>query len=169
MTLKIPVNVSFTAAANLLGVIGVTGSLVFVGLELRQNQVIAIAGQQQARTVARLNQLLSTYDFSLEEVGVEDIPWEDQTELQKYTREQRQVYYWTVNENNFYQYSTGLLSEELWEKEVRYTAMQWNHCHLRHVFEGQNFIKSYETYVRSLPDNCKSSVEDNSGIIPRFQ
>ena len=112
MTLKIPVNVSFTAAANLLGVIGVTGSLVFVGLELRQNQVIAIAGQQQARTVARLNQLLSTYDFSLEEVGVEDIPWEDQTELQKYTREQRQVYYWTVNENNFYQYSTGLLSEE---------------------------------------------------------
>ena len=54
MTLKIPVNVSFTAAANLLGVIGVTGSLVFVGLELRQNQVIAIAGQQQARTVARL-------------------------------------------------------------------------------------------------------------------
>ena len=58
MTLKVPVNVSFTAVANLLGIIGVTGSLVFVGLELRQNQVIAIAGQQQARTVALLNQLL---------------------------------------------------------------------------------------------------------------
>ena len=36
MTLKVPVNVSLTAVANLLAVIGVTGSLVFVGLELRQ-------------------------------------------------------------------------------------------------------------------------------------
>ena len=118
MTLKVPVNISLTAVANLLAVIGVTGSLVFVGLELRQNQVIAIAGQQQARTVARLEQLLSTYEFNFEEIGVEDIPWEDQTDIQRYIREQRQVYYWTVNENNFYQYQIGLLSEELWEKRL---------------------------------------------------
>ena len=169
MTLKVPVNISLTAVANLLAVIGVTGSLVFVGLELRQNQVIAIAGQQQARTVARLEQLLSTYEFNFEEIGVEDIPWEDQTDIQRYIREQRQVYYWTVNENNFYQYQIGLLSEELWGKEARYTAMQWDVCHLRYVFEGQNLIESYETYVRSLPDNCEDSSEENSAMIPRFQ
>ena len=92
--------------------------MVFVGLELRQNQVVAIAGQQQARTVARLEQLLSTYEFNFEEIGVEDIPWEDQTDIQRYIREQRQVYYWTVNENNFYQYQIGLLSEEPWEKRL---------------------------------------------------
>jgi len=93
---------------------------------------------------ARLNQLLSTYDFSLEKIGVEDIPWEDQSDIQRYIREQRQVYYWTVNENNFYQYQISLLSEELWGKEARYTAIQWDVCHLRYVFEGQNFIESYE-------------------------
>jgi hypothetical protein len=32
---------------NVAGVVGVIASLLFVGLELRQNQVIAIAGQQQ--------------------------------------------------------------------------------------------------------------------------
>ena len=118
---------------------------------------------------ARLNQLLSTYDFSLEKIGVEDIPWEDQSDIQRYIREQRQVYYWTVNENNFYQYQIGLLSEELWEKEARYTAIQWDVCHLRYVFEGQNFIESYENYVRGLPDNCQDTAENNPGIIPRFQ
>lgn len=169
MMVKVPVNVSFTAVANILAAIGVTGSLVFVGLELRQNQVIAIAGQQQARTVVRLEQLLSTYEFNLEEIGVENIPWDDQTDIQKYIREQRQVYYWTVNENNFYQYQMGLMSEELWEREARYNQIQWDVCHLRYVFEGQNFIESYETYVRSLPDNCEDSSEENSGLIPRFQ
>ena len=66
---------------------------------------------------ALLNQLLSTYDFSLGEIGVEDIPWEDQSDIQRYIREQRQVFYWTVNENNFYQYQIGLLSEELLGKK----------------------------------------------------
>ena len=154
---------------NVAGVIGVIASLLFVGLELRQNQVIAIAGQQQARTEARLNQVLSTYEFSREEIGVESIPWEDQSDVQKYIREQRQVYYWVVNENNFYQYQAGLLSEELWEREARYTALQWSHCHLRHVFEGQEFIESFEAYVRSLPDNCNDTADENTGIIPRFQ
>ena len=46
--------------------------------------------------------------FQLDEIGVENIPWEDQSEIQRYIREQRQVYYWVVNENNFYQYQAGL-------------------------------------------------------------
>ena len=47
--------------------------------------------------------------------------------------------------------------------------MQWDVCHLRYVFEGQNLIESYETYVRSLPDDCEDSSEENSAMIPRFQ
>ena len=125
--------------------------------------------QQQARTEARLNQILSTYEFNQDEIGVENTPWEDQSEIQRYIREQRQVYYWVVNENNFYQYQAGLLSEELWEREARHTATQWNHCHLRHVFEGLEIMKSFETYVRNLTNNCGDSADENTGIIPRFQ
>ena len=43
MSSRIPVAISFTGVANLLGVLGVIGSLIFVGLELRQTQQIAIA------------------------------------------------------------------------------------------------------------------------------
>ena len=159
----------FERILNIVAVLGVIASLLFVGLELRQNQVIAVAGQQQARTEARLNQILSTYEFNQDEIGVENTPWEDQSEIQRYIREQRQVYYWVVNENNFYQYQAGLLSEELWEREARHTATQWNHCHLRHVFEGLEIMKSFETYVRNLTNNCGDSADGNTGIIPRFQ
>ncbi|MFL2837292.1 MAG: hypothetical protein ACJZ83_00275 [Pseudohongiellaceae bacterium] len=169
MSSKIPVAVSFTGVANFLGVIGIIGSLIFVALELQQSQRIAIATQQQARTILRANQLLSTYEFNEDEIGVENIPWSEQTDLQRYIREQRQVYYWTINENNFYQYQIGLLDEEIWAKESQYTQMQWDHCHLRHVFEGQVFMSSYENYVRSLPDGCQNLDDSYDGIIPRFE
>jgi len=168
MSSRIPVAISFTGVANFLGVVGIIGSLIFVALELRQSQRIAVAAQQQARTILRANQILSTYEFNEDEIGVENIPWDEQSDLQRYIREQRQVYYWTINENNYYQYQIGLLDDEIWAKESQYSQMQWNHCHLRHVFEGQVFMSSYETYVRSLPDNCQN-LDDYDGIIPRFE
>jgi len=169
MSSKILTAISLNGVANFLGVIGIIGSLIFVALELQQSQQIAIAAQQQARTILRANQLLSTYKFNEDEIGVEDIPWDEQTDLQRYIREQRQVYYWTINENNFYQYRIGLLDKEIWAKESQYTQMQWDHCHLRHVFEGQVFMPSYENYVRGLPDHCQNLDGDYDGIIPRFE
>ncbi|MFQ3334618.1 MAG: hypothetical protein ACI8XI_001297 [Woeseiaceae bacterium] len=35
---KLPVAISFNGAANILGIIGIIGSLVFVGMKLRQSQ-----------------------------------------------------------------------------------------------------------------------------------
>ena len=157
----------FSELLQVVGVIGLIASLIFVGLELKQTQKIAIAGQQQSRTILRTNQILSTYEFSPEEIGVENIAWRDQSEIQRYNREQRQVYYWTVNENNFYQYSEGMMDQVIWDKEKQYIELQWNQCHLRYVFEAQIFIEPFEDYVRSLPDLCNG--ENNSdGLIKRF-
>ena len=49
MPSKKSVEISFTGIANFLGVVGVIGSLIFVGLELRQTQQIALAAQVQSR------------------------------------------------------------------------------------------------------------------------
>jgi len=35
---------------QMLGMVGIIGSLIFVGLEMRQSQRIALAAQQQSRT-----------------------------------------------------------------------------------------------------------------------
>ena len=45
------IKVSFDTWIQLLGMLGVLGGLVFVGLEMRQSQTIAIGGQIQARTM----------------------------------------------------------------------------------------------------------------------
>lgn len=153
---------------QIIGVIGIISSLIFVGLELRQTQKIAIAGQQQSRTILRTNQILSTYDFSPEEIGIENIPWGQQSDLQRYIREQRQQYYWTVLENNFYQYSQGMMDEMIWNKEKQYIEMQWNHCHLRYIYEGQIFMVAFKNYIATLPDLCANG-NNSDGLIEKFR
>ena len=48
------VKVSFDTWIQLLGMLGVLGGLVFVGLEMRQTQQIAIALQVDARNQSQL-------------------------------------------------------------------------------------------------------------------
>ena len=43
---KIDINVLI----QLVGMVGIIGPLIFIGLEMRQSQRIALAGQQQSRT-----------------------------------------------------------------------------------------------------------------------
>ena len=45
--------VSLDTWIQLVGMLGVLGGLVFVGLEMRQSQLIAIGAQQQARAELR--------------------------------------------------------------------------------------------------------------------
>ena len=66
MSSRIPVAISFTGVANFLGVVGVIGSLIFVGLELRQSQKIALAAQQQARTAMMYSNIVAHTQSGLE-------------------------------------------------------------------------------------------------------
>ena len=42
--------VSLDTWIQLLGMVGLLGGLIFVGLEMRQSQIIALGAQQHART-----------------------------------------------------------------------------------------------------------------------
>ena len=49
-----------------LGVIGIIGSLIFVGLQMQQTQQIAIAGQVQARAEMGVNRILNGLEGNLD-------------------------------------------------------------------------------------------------------
>ena len=63
---------------QLLGMVGIIGSLIFVGLEMRQSQKIAMAGQQMERTA-----LLMQANSVFTEAGLDwhPIAFLDQTEM----------------------------------------------------------------------------------------
>ena len=56
------VKVSFDTWIQLLGMIGVLGGLIFVGLQMRQTQTIALAAQANARTGMLLSRSLVIFE-----------------------------------------------------------------------------------------------------------
>ena len=51
-----------------LGMIGIIGSLIFVGLQMQQTQRIAIAGQVQARAEIAVDRTLSGLEGNLDAI-----------------------------------------------------------------------------------------------------
>ena len=51
---------------QLIGMLGVLGGLVFVGLEMRQSQLIAIGAQLQARTELRAQAQLAPFERNID-------------------------------------------------------------------------------------------------------
>ena len=111
---KLSVAVSFSGLANFLGTMGVIGSLVFVGIELRQTQTIAIAGQIQERAKMETDRILSYTQGNLEaQKFFADSP----SNLEELSEDElvmtRLGYAWKgiMHQNNYYQYSVGLFDE----------------------------------------------------------
>ena len=106
------IKVSFDTWIQLLGMLGILGGLVFVGLEMRQTQIIALAGQVQARNDNIADALIAPMEGQIDALAGLTIPFDQQTENQKLLSTQFRRWQAQMYENNFYQYQLGLLSGE---------------------------------------------------------
>ena len=114
MSLKIPLTLSFAKVANFLGVVGIIGSLILVGLELRQNQKLAMTNAYQTRLSemqqAMLNLALSN-DLAAIRVKrkLEGASALTETELLR-ARTWAKGVQWRM-ESQYYQYRQGFLDD----------------------------------------------------------
>ena len=142
-------------ALNVVGVLSVVGSLIFVGLELRQSQRIALAGQVQART----EQGLMRYLVYLEgewELGhkISTTPYEELSDAEKWAKNQIMAWQTSMQQNNYFMYRVGLLDEEQWMVISERTKIQWTDCSIRHTYNFSTLEPSYVAYLRGLEDPC---------------
>ena len=100
------IKVSFDTWIQLLGMLGVIGGLVFVGLEMRQAQTIAIAGQVQQRAAIQSG-LFSTITERGEDIGKVILNQEFSQLSEAQRKLKRNIAWWQWNriENDFYQYT----------------------------------------------------------------
>ena len=156
---KLPVTISFTGVTNLLGIIGIIGSLVFVGLELRQSQQIALAAQQQQRaalitevigTFSDANPPISFLDFLNQTIDMDDKNNRATTETYMYR-------VWMIYENDHLQHKLGLMDEDVWQAKLTSMRAIYGMCQYKEV---TRFALSYssqdlrETLQGSGPNPC---------------
>lgn len=144
MSNRSPLTISLTGIANSLGALGIIGSLIFVGIELRQNQQIAKVAAYQAlvEQIADFNVvLLTSPDVSRIRIAALNNEKLTNFEQEQYTAFWRMLQ--RQSELAFVQYQAGIIVDELltrtigpfrahirtsalarslWEDELRYKA-----------------------------------------------
>ena len=153
------VKVSFDTWIQLLGMLGVLGGLVFVGLEMRQSQRIAMAGQQMERTA-----LLIEANSVFTEAGLDwqSIAFLDQPELADTYPSGiaggRNNYHQALfnYENDYFQFSQGLMPIEVWEAKKEALSFFCNQCRYREILNIRKafFPDGLVKVIDSLQDNC---------------
>ena len=153
------VKVSFDTWVQLLGMLGVLGGLIFVGLEMRQSQIIAVGNQVQARADTQLAILTTPLEgdqrllpfFSFGSIPNEsDLSEEDRLLFEQLTRIRM-----ASLQASWQQFNLGLLPEDAWRLAERRIFIIYDSCQFRDVFERTSQPEFLE-YVRS---NSSSTCE----------
>ena len=142
------------ALAQLSGLAGVMASLIFVGQELRQSQTIALAAQQQARTEV-FTDLMNTLTES--GINYQELVTTSQGDEQETAAQMNFAHsmLW-VFENDFLQYTLGLMDENIWQAKLAGLRGAYSMCPARYLWEiRRNTLDSrLVSLVESFPDNC---------------
>jgi len=153
---------------QILGMFGVIASLLFVGLEMRQSQQIALAGQVQARAEMLTNRTLALMEGEADTYAVLiDPSGQGAGEMPNNSGISDKLLFHIGNQvswgfgimtNTFYQYNAGFLSEEQYSVFQKRVAQFRRNCAWREQINQQLFFteQSFVDYWDSLPDNCES-------------
>jgi hypothetical protein len=98
---------------QLFGMLSLVAGLIFVGLQMTQTQRIALASQQQARASITIDMVLGLTEAN---VDFQSAFWERKFQNNRSTEEiayRNQIHIaWSLHENDFYQYTQGLMDKE---------------------------------------------------------
>ena len=152
------IKVSFDTWIQLMGMFSIVASLIFVGLEMRQSQRIALASQQGERVNYFLSMVdsLSESQTSYREILSMSSGGTPIEEEYRWAVDNLGDMYWWVVENDFLQYTLGLMDENIWQAKLAGLRGAYNMCPSRYLWEiRRNTLDSrLVSLVESFPDNC---------------
>lgn len=159
---------------QVIGIFAVFASLIFVGLQMKQSQEIAIAAQYQERAIAANDVLLGMMESpqgivlfrAPSQLGTLEFGEEVTTFIENHSPERIESRYWGFSalmilyDNNHFQYESGFLDEDSWTgNRKRMRAVLSNPVN-RAFYKAQN--QGYRESFRLVVDEEISEIESAS-------
>jgi len=148
---------SLDVCIQFIGLLSVVAGLLFVGMEMRQTQRIALASE----TSNRMYQVLIQTINSSSETGVDwtKMVFGDYSELsesEKIAKRNNVAMGWLVAENDFSLFKLGLMSEEVMEVNEGLLSLYYNQCDVRDIYEARRHLMDVEfvQIVESQSNPC---------------
>ena len=154
--------VSLDTWIQLLGMLGVIASLVFVGLQMRQSQQIALAAQQTERMQV-FTDIVNTFTESGLQYEALNLNGEERVSSDSFNLAINVVHQalW-VFENDFLQYSLGLMDESIWQAKSNFLLSSFSTCIGRQVFNQRK--DSLDSRIVELIDAVPAQSCDEATI-----
>jgi hypothetical protein len=146
---------------QVVGVIGLIASLIFVGIELRQSQKIALASQQQARTETIVGQM----EF-LNRNGTSFHEWVKYGAIDsnKDIIKEHKHMSWSIYTNDFLQFKAGLMKENRFNTKLKgsisrnLNGVNKEECQIsKEVWSlrKNNLDPDFVALIETLPNTCE--------------
>ena len=127
--------ISLDTWIQLVGMLSVVAGLIFVGIEMRQTQRVALAAQQQQRA-ATLIQIIGTFSEANSPLSWLDFVSEDFDVSEENSRalgENAAYQLWMIYENDYLQYELGLMDNEIWKAKLAAMRYLVSRCQFQDV------------------------------------
>ena len=134
---------------QIVGVIGLIASLIFVGIELRQSQQIALAEQQVERTKA----FVDVYNTATNN-GLAFMNFDNDYNKEEIFQVNFWHIFWNLSETDYLKYRLGLMDENIWQS--RFAIMKRS--------KSRNNITKRECLMREDVWNRKRNTLDTEFI-----
>ena len=137
---------------QVVGIFALVASLIFVSLQLKQSQEIAIASQYQARADATMNFFSAHVEADYVMRNFRD-KVTDSLSAQDITAG---LWYWVAFDNHYFQYQSGFLTEGAWQGQLRSMKQFHSNCNLHFVYDRRKhaFRPELIALVDSWEDKC---------------
>ena len=127
--------VSLDVWIQLIGMLSVLAGLLFVGLEMRLSQQIALAAQQQERA-SLVTEIIGTFSETSPPISFLDFIDENLDLSNPDIRAVAETYVyriWMVYENDYLQYELGLMDEDIWQAKIASMSYVYNLCQYKDI------------------------------------
>ena len=155
------IKVSFDTWIQLLGILGVIGGIVFVGLEMRQSQRIALVNQMQQRSYSASATINSSTEANLDWYS-HQFNVEYNSEFSTEDKAVRNILNvnWFIYEADYFQYTQGLMTEEVWQAKLRGIAINLKRCDNQEIYQKRVGLveEGFKIILENIPFQCEKSL-----------
>ena len=156
--------IDLNTAVQTLAMIGVMGSLIFVGLQMKQSQEIALAAQNTTRVGFYLAAIdsLAEQRMSYQTMLKQNFGLEPATEDYRWFKENQSHALWFIAENDYLQHSLGLMDQDVWKAKLTVFRLAYNSCATREIYQLRRpmFDQRFVELIESIPDECAKTNDE---------
>ena len=143
---------------QLTGMSSIVASLMFVALEMRQSQRIALVSQIQERSYAATEATSAFTEANLDWFSVKfSIPPKSQLTTEQKAARNSENASWFFYEADYFQYSQGLMTDAVWQAKLRAMEFNLKRCEYPEIYEVRSELVQIELkdILDQMPSQCE--------------